>query len=81
MLLALLVGLPVVLIGVVPPGSFAFAGTLSSLVPFGHAVDLATAALYETDPWRNLVREGAWLLGLTLAFAAVARLTVKRLLV
>jgi hypothetical protein len=81
MLLALLVGLPVVLIGVVPPGSFAFAGTLSSLVPFGHAVDLATAALYETDPWRNLVREGAWLLGLTLAFAAVARLTLKRLLV
>jgi hypothetical protein len=81
MLLALLVGLPVVLIGVVPPGSFAFAGTLSSLGPFGHAVDLAAAALYEADPWRQLAWQGAWLLGLTLAFAAVARLTVRRLLV
>lgn len=81
MLLALLVGLPVVLIGIVPPGSFALAGTLSALAPFGHAVDLATAALYDTSPWRPVAREGAWLLGLAAAFAALARLTVRRLLV
>lgn len=81
MLLALVVGLPVVLLGVVPAGSFALAETLSSLVPFGHAVDLATAALYDADPWGAVVREAAWLLGLTVAFAVAARLTFRRLLI
>lgn len=81
MLLALLIGFPVVLIGVVPAGSFALADTLSAVVPFGHAVDLAAAALYDTDPWLETVREGAWLLGLTLAFALAARFTARRLLV
>lgn len=81
MLLALLVGLPVVLIGIVPPGSFALAGTLAALAPFGHAVDLATAALYDTSPARRVAAEAAWLLGLAVAFAALARLTVRRLLV
>lgn len=81
MLLALLVGLPVVLLGVVPAGSFALADTLSSLVPFGHAVDLATAALYDADPWGAAAREAAWLVGLTVAFALAARLTFRRLLV
>jgi ABC-type transport system involved in multi-copper enzyme maturation permease subunit len=80
MLLALLVGLPVVLLGVVPAGSFALADTLASLAPFGHAVDLATAALYDADPWRTSLREGAWLLGLTVAFALASRLTFRRLL-
>lgn len=80
MLLALLVGLPVVLLGVVPAGSFALADTLSAVVPFGHAVDLATAALYEGDPWDEALTEGTWLLGLALAFAGLARLTVRRLL-
>lgn len=81
MLLALLVGLPVVLLGVVPPGSFALADTLSALAPFGHAVDLATAALYDAHPWRAALREGAWLVGLTLAFGLATRLTFRRLLV
>ena len=81
MLLALLVGLPVVLLGVVPAGSFALADTLASLVPFGHAVDLATAALYDSDPWGAAAREAAWLLGLTVVFASAARLTFRRLLV
>lgn len=81
MLLALLVGLPVVLLGVVPAGSFALADTISALVPFGHAVDLATATLYDAEPWRAAAREGAWLLGLTLAFALGSRLTFPRLLV
>jgi hypothetical protein len=81
MLLALLVGLPVVLLGVVPAGSFPLAATLSAVVPFGHAVDLATAALYDADPLPGVLRASAWLLALTLAFAALARLTVRRLLV
>lgn len=81
MLLALLVGLPVVLVGIVPPGSFAFAGALSSLAPFGHAVDLATAALYDPSPWRRAAADGARLLGLAVVFALLSRLTVRRLLV
>ena len=81
MLLALLVGLPVVLLGVVPAGSFALADTLASLVPFGHAVDLATAVLYDSDPWGAAARQAAWLLGLTVVFALATRLTFRRLLV
>lgn len=81
MLLALLVGLPVVLAGIVPPGSFALAGVLSALGPFGHAVDLATTALYDPRPWRHATVEGAWLLGLAAAFGLLARLTLRRLLV
>lgn len=81
MLLALLVGLPVVLLGVVPAGSFALADTLASLVPFGHAVDLATAVLYDSDPWGAAARQAAWLLGLTVVFALATRLAFRRLLV
>jgi len=81
MLLALLVGLPVVLLGVVPAGSFPLADTLPQVAPFGHAVDLAAAVLYDTDPWTQALRQGAWLLGLTLAFALLARVTARRLLV
>lgn len=81
MLLALLVGLPIVLLGVIPPGTFALADTLSALVPFGHTVDLATAALYEPEPLGDVLREGAWLLGLAAAFALLARVGVRRLLV
>lgn len=81
MLLALLIGLPVVLLGVVPTGSFPLADTLSEVVPFGHAVDLAAAVLYDADPWPEALRQGAWLLGLTLVFALLARVTARRLLV
>jgi hypothetical protein len=81
MLLAFLVGLPVVLLGVVPTGSFPLAHTLSQVVPFGHAVDLAAAVLYDADPWPEAFRQGAWLLGLTIAFALLARVTARRLLV
>jgi hypothetical protein len=81
MLLALLVGLPIVLLGVIPAGAFALSDIVSAIVPFGHAVDLATAALYDDDPLGPVLRECAWLLGLALVFAAFARLGVRRLLV
>jgi ABC-2 type transport system permease protein len=81
MLLALLVGLPVVLLGVIPAGTFALSDAISALVPFGHAVDLATAALYDDDPLGTVGRECAWLAGLAVAFAALARLAMRRLLV
>jgi ABC-2 type transport system permease protein len=81
MLLALLVGVPIVLLGVIPAGTFALSDAISALVPFGHAVDLATAALYDTSPAGTVARECAWLAGLALAFAALARLSLRRLLV
>lgn len=80
MLLALLVGLPVALAGVIPQGAFAFSGWLRAAVPFGHAVDLATAALYDPSPWGGVARQAAWLLGLALVLAALARVAARRLL-
>lgn len=80
MLLALLVGLPVALAGVIPAGAFTFAGWLRAAVPFGHAVDLATSALYDPDPWESILRQSLWLLALVLVFGALARVAVRRLL-
>ena len=80
MLLALLVGLPVALAGVIPAGAFAFAGWLRVAVPFGHAVDLATSALYDPDPWGSVLRQSLWLLALTLVFGGLARVAARRLL-
>jgi len=80
MLLALLVGLPVALAGVIPEGAFAFSDWLRAAVPFTHAVDLATAALYDPSPWGGVVRQAAWLLGLTLVLAGLARVAARRLL-
>ena len=80
MLLALLVGLPVALAGVIPAGAFAFAGWLRAAVPFGHAVDLATSALYDPDPWGSVLRQSLWLVALTLVFGGLARVASRRLL-
>ena len=80
MLLALLVGLPVTLAGVVPAGAFAFADRVRAGVPFGHAVDLATSALYDPDPWGSVVRQSLWLLALVLVLGSLARLAARRLL-
>jgi len=80
MLLALLVGLPVALAGVIPAGAFAFADWLRAAVPFGHTVDLATSALYDPDPWSSVVRQCLSLLALTVLLAGLARLAARRLL-
>ena len=80
MLLALLVGLPVALAGVIPEGAFAFSDWLRAGVPFSHAVDFATAALYDPSPWGGVARQAAWLLGLALVLAALARIAARRLL-
>jgi ABC-2 family transporter protein len=79
-LVAFLVTLPLVLVGVVPEGSVAAAGWLSAAFPFGHAVDFFEAALFDLDPWRTVVIEGLWLVGLGTAFAAGARAGVRRFL-
>ncbi|HEX2044419.1 MAG TPA: ABC transporter permease [Gaiellaceae bacterium] len=80
-LVAFLVALPVVLIGLVPEGSVEAAGHVSQVFPFGHAQRLFEAALFDLDPWGALAREAAWLLGIAAAFAALARMGVRRLLV
>ncbi|MGH3023784.1 MAG: ABC transporter permease [Gaiellaceae bacterium] len=79
-LVAFLVTLPLVLVGVVPEGSVAAAGWISALFPFGHAVDFFEAALFDLDPWRTLGVEALWLAGLGTAFAAAARMGVRRFL-
>ena len=79
-LVAFLVALPVVLIGLVPEGSVEAAGWISQVFPFGHAQRFFEAALFDLEPWGALAREGAWLLGIAAAFAALARMGVRRLL-
>ena len=81
MLLALLVGLPVALAGVIPEGAFALLDWLSALLPFGHAVDLATATLYDASPWHAAASEAAWLFGIAAVLTALARIASRRLLV
>jgi len=80
MLLALLVGLPVVLAGVIPAGAFALADWLRAVVPFGHAVELATSALFDPSPWWTVLRQSLWLLLIALVLAALARVGARRLL-
>lgn len=79
-LVAFLVTLPLVLVGVVPDGSVAAAGWVSAVFPFGHAVDFFEAALFDVDPWGTVAREALWLAGLGAAFAAAARMGVRRFL-
>lgn len=79
-LVAFLVTLPLVLVGVVPEGSVAAAGWLSAVFPFRHAVDFFEAALFDLDPWRTVGVEALWLAGLGAAFAAAARMGVRRFL-
>jgi hypothetical protein len=79
-LVAFLVTLPLVLVGVVPEGSVETAGWISAVFPFGHAVDFFEAALFDLDPWRTVGVEALWLAGLGAAFAAGARMGVRRFL-
>ncbi|HEY3068808.1 MAG TPA: ABC transporter permease [Gaiellaceae bacterium] len=79
-LVAFLAALPLVLVGLVPEGAARAAWWAGRAFPFSHAVDFFQAALYDTDPWGRLAREGAWLVGLGILFAAAARVGVRRLL-
>ena len=79
-LVALLVALPLVLLGILPEVSIGPAAWISALFPFAHAVELFESVLYDTDPWGTIAREVAWLVGLTLGFGALARLAMPRLL-
>ncbi|HEX2505787.1 MAG TPA: ABC transporter permease [Gaiellaceae bacterium] len=78
-LIALLVAVPIVLLGFLPEASVAPAAWISRAFPFSHAVTFFQSALYDLDPWRTLAVQAVWLVALLAAFAAAARLGVRRL--
>ena len=77
---ALLVALPLMLLSLVPAGSIAAASWIGSLFPFGHAQSALSAALYDAHPAGTILRQGAWLLALGLAYGAAARVAARRML-
>ncbi|MGZ4359845.1 MAG: ABC transporter permease [Gaiellaceae bacterium] len=79
-LLALLVTLPIVLLGLVPREIAHAGGLVSDAFPFAHAVRLVGSALYDPSPWATVLPEGVWLAGLALVYGLLARLALPRLL-
>jgi ABC-2 type transport system permease protein len=79
-LVAVLVVMPIVFLGLVPREVAPVAGWLSDALPFAHAVRYFASSLYDASPWAVVARELAWLCGLGLVFAALARLATRRLL-
>jgi ABC-2 type transport system permease protein len=76
-LVAVLLVLPIVFLGLIPPEVFAAAGWVSDALPFAHGVRLFSATLYDLHPWGAVARETAWLLGLGILFALLARSAVR----
>jgi ABC-2 type transport system permease protein len=79
-LVAVLVVMPLVFLGLVPPEVAPAAGWVSDALPFAHAVRFFVAALYDASPWGRLWREALWLCALGLVFGSGARLAMRRLL-
>ncbi len=79
-LVAVLVVMPIVFLGLVPREIAPVAGWLSDALPFAHAVRYFASSLYDPSPWGTVARELAWLVGLGLAFGALARVATRRLL-
>jgi ABC-2 type transport system permease protein len=78
-LVAILVVLPIVFVGLVPREIVPPAGWVSDVFPFSHGVRFFSSALYDVSPWRSLLRESLWLLGLTAGFGVLARTGARRL--
>jgi len=76
-LVAVLLVLPIVFLGLIPPEIFAAAGWASDALPFAHGVRLFSATLYDLHPWGAVARESAWLAGLGAVFAVAARAAVR----
>jgi hypothetical protein len=79
-LLALLVALPIVLVGLVPREIAYAGGLVSDAFPFAHAVRLVGSALYDPSPWATVLPEALWLAALALVYGLLARLLLPRLL-
>jgi ABC-2 type transport system permease protein len=80
-LVAVLVVLPIVFVGLIPPELSRGAAWVSDAFPFAHATRLFSAALFEASPWRRLGIEALWLAGLGAVYVVAARLAARRLLV
>ncbi len=80
-LVGILLILPVVFLGLVPREIVPAAGWISDAFPFAHAARFFASALYDARPWHVVGVEAAWLAGLGAAFAALARLSARRLAV
>jgi hypothetical protein len=78
-LVTVLVVLPIVFLGIVPREAAPAAGWVSDALPFAHEVRLFDALLYDLDPWRTALVEGAWLLAIGAALFAAARVLMRRL--
>jgi len=76
---ALLVALPIVLLGLIPREIAPVAGYASDIFPFSHGERFFSSALYDLHPWDTVVPEALWLLGLLVLWGAVARLAQPRL--
>ena len=76
-LVAVLLVLPIVFLGLIPPEVFAAAGWVSDGLPFAHGVRLFSATLYDLHPWGAVAREAAWLVGLGALFSLLARSAVR----
>jgi len=76
---ALLVALPIVLLGLIPREIAPPAGLISDIFPFSHGERFFSSALYDLHPWATVGPEALWLLGLLVAWGAVARLVQPRL--
>ncbi len=79
-LLAVVVTLPLVLLGLLPAALLEPVEWAARVFPFVHAAELFEASLYEAAPWRALAREGSWLAALAVAYAVAARAGMRRLL-
>jgi len=76
---ALLVALPIVLLGLIPREIAPPAGVVSDLFPFGHGERFFSSALYDLHPWATIGPEALWLAGLLVLWGTVARLALPRL--
>jgi hypothetical protein len=79
-LVALLVVLPIVFLGLIPSQIVPPAGWASSALPFKHAVQFFSSALYDLSPWGQVLRQALWLVALGGIFGGLARLGARRLL-
>ncbi|HUK94312.1 MAG TPA: ABC transporter permease [Gaiellaceae bacterium] len=79
-LVALLVVMPIVFLGLIPSEIVPPAGWASAALPFTHAYQFFSAALWELHPWDEVVRQAAWLIALGAVFGGLARLGARRLL-
>ena len=79
-LVAVLVVMPIVFLGLVPPEVAPVAGWLSNGLPFVHAVRYFASSLYDASPWGTVGRELAWLAGPGLLFGGLACVATRRLL-